>query len=161
MGLRASLDMLKRSWISCPCRDFNPRSFVLQPSHRADHLEERYWWGVLVLNWTLSNQPVTESAHAYVKYHNLDLCNWSPQLGAASHCNIWCTKMQQILRCHSLIRWLNFLFFLYHITLILHLNTEFGHPTLIEGDNRSWTEYDNDYDYLFCSFNPATWGHSP
>jgi len=22
---------------------------------------------------------VTESAHAYVKYHNLDLCNWSPQ----------------------------------------------------------------------------------
>jgi len=22
---------------------------------------------------------VTEPAHAYVKYHNLDLCNWSAQ----------------------------------------------------------------------------------
>ena len=62
MGLRASLDIFERSWISCPCRDLNPRSFVLYPSHWADLLGERYWWEVLVLNWTVSKQRVTELA---------------------------------------------------------------------------------------------------
>jgi len=52
-----------------------------------------------------------------LKYHNLDLCNWSPQLGAASHWNLWCTQMQQTLRCHSLISRLTLSIFLHHITL--------------------------------------------
>jgi len=39
------------------------------------------------------------------------------QLGAASLWNIWCTQMQQTLRCHSLIRRLNFLIYLHYITL--------------------------------------------
>jgi hypothetical protein len=29
MGLRASADILETSWIFCPFRDFNPKSFVL------------------------------------------------------------------------------------------------------------------------------------
>ena len=41
MGLRASVDILERSWISCPCRDLNPRSSVLQPNLWSELFRER------------------------------------------------------------------------------------------------------------------------
>jgi len=81
----------------------NRRSFVSCPHHLADLLGERHWRELLVLNWILSKQPETESAHASVKYHTLDLPSYHHRGKCSSHWNLWCIQMQQNLRCHSLI----------------------------------------------------------
>jgi len=69
----------------------------------ADLLGETHWWELLVLNWILSKQPETESAHASVKYHTVDLESYHYTVTCSSHWHIWYTQMQQILRCHSWI----------------------------------------------------------